>query len=240
MTKEELNAQLLDVRLAKEVDYARAEELLWQGAEPLGKIEYDGYPNNLYSEIVSQFFYRDEIPEDFYNITELFLRYGMNISKPSIPYDDGDDYPNPLWVFGFPSKENEYVLHTLKLLLDHGLNADHAHECWLHAIFDICLIYDFSIPSELEAFYDYLRKLMLIASYPHVLCADAELRKEIWLEQNHYDLTRFRNWRDFSFEVDSSRCGSTPGASRSVVTIIEKSSGQKVWRFGINLRPEDL
>ncbi len=35
MTKEELNAQLLDVCLADEVDYARAEELLRLGA---GKI----------------------------------------------------------------------------------------------------------------------------------------------------------------------------------------------------------
>lgn len=237
-SREELNANLLTACMSDTIDYAYVESLLKQGAEPLGKIVLHRYPNNLYSEVVSHLFRNDDTPEDLYRITELFLRYGMDISKPAIPYDN-NDILNPLWELAFPS--NECVLRTLKLLLDHGLNADDAGECWGHAIFDFVNVDGrLSDSYEYEMYYDYIRKLMLIASYPHILNADEDLRNEIWYDYNNYDLTRFRKWEDFEFEVDTSHCERFPEVYKSVVTIIEKSGRKPVWKFGVCLKPEDL
>ena len=237
-SKDELNSKLLAACTADELDYELIESLLKQGAEPLGKVIQYGFPNNLYDEIIENLFVNDDTPEDFYRITELFLRYGMDISKPAIPYD-GSDVLNPLWTFAFPS--NECVLRTLKLLLDHGLSANDAGECWGHAISDFVNVDGaLSDPYEFETYYDYIRKLMLIASYPHVLNADEDLRKEIWYDYNQYDLKRFRDWDDFSFDVDTSHCERHPEVYKSIVTIIEKVSGKAVWKFGVCLNPEEI
>lgn len=248
MTKEELNKQLLDVCLADTVDYARAEELLKQGAEPLGRIGHGERPENLYTAVVDELYLgRDDVPEDLWKITELFLRYGMDIAKPSVPYDS--DTLNPLWTFGSPSMTADsacpdtsaaHVLHALKLLLDHGLRAEDAQECRTNFKDMIRMVCDLDDPFDLRIFYDYLHKLMLIASYLHILDADEALQEEIWLKQNDYNPTRFRNWQGFTFEVDTSRCKGDPCAPRAVVTIIEKSSGKIVWTFGIGLKPEDI
>lgn len=166
------------------------------------------------------------------------MKYGMDISKPSIPYD-GSNVLNPLWMFGFFS--NEVVLRTLKLLLDNGLSADDADECWGHAIFDLANIDgDLMTDFDYEVFNDYIRKLMLIASYPHVLNEDEYLRDEIWFQYNDYDVTKFRNWNNYAFDVDTSHCIGNPHVCGSVVTIIEKTTGKPVWKFGVCLKPEEI
>ena len=238
-SKQELNVKLFDACTSDIIDYELVESLLKQGAEPLGDIALSStLHNNLYDEVVDHLFCNEDTPEDFYKITELFLRYGMDISKPTIPYDN-NNVLNPLWTFGFPS--NECVLRTLKLLLDHGLRACDAEECWGHAIFDfVNLEGRLFNPSDYEVFYDYIRKLILIASYPHVLEKDQTLREEIWYDYNLYDVTRFRNWNDFSFEIDTSHCQRYPEIYQSVVTIIEKSSNKAVWKFGVCLNPTEL
>ncbi len=235
--KDELNAELLAVCTTEPIDYDRVEELLCQGAEPLGKVIMYGEPDNLYNEVIDVYFRNDDTPEDFYRITELFLQHGMDISKPAIPYDE--DIINPLWTFSFPA--NDCVLRTLKLLLDHGLSADDAGECWGHAIFDLVNVQrELYVPSEFNTYYDYIRKLMLIASYPHVLSADKDLRDEIWYDYNHYDLSRFHNWNDFTYEIHTSHCERHPEVYKSIVTIIEKETGNQVWRFGVCLSPDDV
>ena len=237
----ELNAELLKACEANVIDYDLVDSLLKQGAKPLGKITDGRFDNNLYEEVIStDLFFNDETTEDFYKITELFLKYGMDISKPSVPYD-GSMVLNPLWTFGFPS--NEVVLRTLKLLLDNGLSADDAGECWGHAIIDFMYVMhdgDLTSDSDYEVFYDYIRKLMLSASYPHVLSADKYLRDEIWLQYNDYDVTKFRNWNNYAFDVDISHCKGHPHVCGSVVTIIEKATGKPVWKFGVCLKPEDI
>ena len=202
-----------------------------------------GYKDNLYTEVIGHLYDAQEIKEDFYTITDVFLQFGMDISKPSISYNDypPEEIENPLWWFAFPS--NEVVLRTLKLLLDKGLQADDAAECWGHAFFDFVNINGSLEDDEewgYEEFYDFIRKLMLIASYPHVLNTDADLRRMIWFDNNQYDVSKFRNWNDFTFEVDTSRCERFPEAHKSVVTIIEKRSGEPVWTFGVSLTPDDI
>lgn len=233
-----LNKKVLMACKANVIDYELVESLLKQGAKPLGKVIAYGKANNLYKEIVDVLFFDEETDEDFYKITELFLRYNMDISKPSIPYD-GLNILNPLWSFSFAS--NDVILRTLRLLLDNGLSADAARECWDHAICDFVQIDgDLIDEDDYESFRDFIRKIMLIASYPHVLNSDLKLQEKIWLKNNCYDVTKFRDWNLVSYEIDTSHCSGYPQVYRSIVTIIEKSSGKAVWKFGICLKPEDI
>ena len=243
MTTKELNAQLLDVCLADEVDYERAEALLRQGAEPLGIVDDPGsLPpwDNLYTVVISELFMHDVIPEALYKITELFLRYGMDISRPSVPYSE--DSPSPLRTFSPPSGESgDCVLRTLQLLLDHGVSAEEARDCWMEALWTLELLdCDLTDPDERMWLDDFIRKLLLIASYPHILADDADLQREIWLDQNHGDLTLFRDWGAYTYEIDTTHCERYPDARGSLITIIEKSSGRKVWTFGFCLDPQDV
>ena len=70
---------------------------------------------------------------DLPRITELFLKYGMEVEKPRIAYD-GSNSINPLWDFAFVTNENAIL--ALKMLLDHGLSADGFAEFWDHSMTD--------------------------------------------------------------------------------------------------------
>ena len=249
--QKELNARLLAVCTADVVDYELAEELLKQGAEPMGEVFEPGTikPDNLYACVVSELFDTTDTPEDFYRITALFLRYGMDVSKPAVPYgfiqvnnDYYDDVLHPLWFFAFLG--NETVKRTLKLLLDHGLKAEDASECWGHAVDDFVNIQgDLSDPWVYQEYEDYIRKIMLIASYPHIVNEDECLRREIWYDYNSYELEKFRNWNDYRYEIDTSHCNRYPripkDVYRSIVTIIEKETDKPVWKFGVDITPEE-
>lgn len=240
MNQIELNNELLRVCRSFSINFSRVEQLLQQGAEPLGKVQYHRAVNNLYDSVLDVMLCEDECPEDFVKLTALFLHYGMDIAKPSIPYD-GDNIINPLWTFAFV--RGNALIKALKLLLDNGLSAEDASCCWSHAVCDL-VQFGFILDNEYayECLYDCIRKLMLIASYDHVLSQDEDLQEEIWYdyEQNQYDLKKFRNWNDFEFKVDTSRCQRIPEPYKSLVTIIEKVSGSPVWTFGICLTPEDI
>ncbi len=241
MSNAELNMQLYNACIEKAPNYSLIEDLLKKGANPLGKIPFYDHDNytNLYDLVMEERVDFD-IDEPFYKITELFVKYGMDISKPEVPYD-WDFALNPMWSFAFYS--DEWTLKTLKLLLDNGLRAEDVNLCWTHEISDFVDL-DCSLTSKFteESFLSYIRKLMLIASYPHVLDNDEALRKEIWYgyKFNNYDLLKFRNWNDFEFDIDTSRCEGRPEIYKSVVTIIEKNSKKPVWKFGVCLTPDEL
>ena len=237
----ELNQQLLAVCTADVIDYQLAEDLLKQGAEPLGEvINVYGDRDNLYFAAINDLIDNEETLIDLYRITELFSQYGLNISAPSVPYDD-ENVIHPLTVFSYAT--GEYALKGLMILLDNGLRAEDAAWCWEQEVSSFTDIWGkLEDLGALELYYDYIRKLMLIASYPHDLNADEELRKEIWYDYNcnGYDVMRFRNWNDYLFEVDTSHCERGPEVYKSVVTIHEKNSGKPVWKFGVCLSPDDV
>lgn len=238
MTKNKLNTKLFEICTSEPVDYDEAENLLKLGAEPLGEVEsYGGLSDNLYGKLVSWFQYRDGPCEDLYKVTELFLKYGMDIASPAVPYDD-DEAVHPLCWFAYGT--DEVVLKTLKLLLDHGLRAEDAAQCWLKEIADYVDVYgDLDDSESLEGFYGYLKKLMLFASYPHVLNADESLRREIWYDVNDYDVSRFRDCDGYNYNVDFVLCNKRPEVYRSIVTATEKATGKSVWKFGVCLTPDE-
>ena len=241
--KEELNQRLLEVCLADPVDYELAEELLKHGAEPLGRIVDKWGEYILYTEIVN---YHFDIPfrsqekhkEAVFRITELFLRYGMDISEPAIAYDD-DNALHPLSQFIGFNQEPGY--RTLKLLLDHGLSAEDVAEDWALEVSDFAHVGGaLNDPDVYEEFCEFIPTVMLIASYPHVLNEDEGLKRLIWYDYNDYDLMKFRKWDEFTFEIDSSHCSRHPEVHGSVVTIHEKESGKPVWKFGVSISPEEI
>ena len=101
----ELNNRLYDECSKENIDFEVVEDLLKQGADPLGATaEYGwGLMEHVYDEIVCDSQDNDSIylPK----LTELFLKYGMDIDNPRIPYDN-DDSINPLWSFTFVANEN--------------------------------------------------------------------------------------------------------------------------------------
>ena len=125
--KLDLNMQLLEICRAETINYEKVEDLLRQGAEPLGYIvESDGWPDNLYSAVQNHLYRGCDTGEDFYNITELFLRYGMDIGKPAVPYDR-DWVLNP--ISSYLGVKNDCMLRTMRLLLDHGLRIRKVRSC---------------------------------------------------------------------------------------------------------------
>lgn len=227
----EFNRQLLEACEMRIVNLKAVESLLKKGADPLGTTNPDYIDKHLYSDIVCTLgdFNSKYLPK----VTELFLKYGMNIDRPRVPYDDRTD--NPLWVFAFFSGHN--VARTLKTLLDHGLSAKSTSVFWNHEIGDLIDVYYDDIHEEFM--YNRcmwtIKKLMLLASYDHILKNDEQLRRFIGYDYNSYDIKHFRNWDDFEYIFDTTHCNGTPQLDRSIVRIHEKKTKREVWVFGVYL-----
>ncbi len=241
MQKFPLNMELLEVCTSAVIDYEKAEELLKHGAEPLGYVEdAEGWPDNLYNMIVWKLYDGQNTKNDYYNITDLFLRYGMDIAKPAVPYDD-DWVLNP--IGNYIGVKNDCMLRTMQLLLDHGLTAKDAAEAWSRQISDfVNCCGSFSDEGVQIEFPDYVHMLMLIASYPHVLDNDLALQREIWFSYNQgrCDLQRFREWDWYDYVVDCSHCDRHPEVWHSHVKIVERQTSKTVWEFGVSLSPEAI
>ena len=235
-TNYEINQLLLDECLKEKPNYFEIEGLLKNGAKPLSTVKRNAnWESIVYCDIVDQYIDYNFDSEVFPKVTELFLQYGMDVSKPEVPYDECEE-THPLWMFAFYSGRN--ALKTLRLLLDYGLDVESASECWNHILCDYYNVWG-ALEDEFcyEMLYDAIRKIMLIASYPHILQNDEDLQDVIWLKQNNYPIESFRNWDDFVYEIDSSYWGNeTPRVYKSVVTIVEKRTGKKAWKFGFGVK----
>lgn len=229
-----LNKKLQDACSKEPLDFVLIEELLGQGADPLGGTEICGWDllEHIYGDTVvceSQ----DSNSVNLPRLTELFLKYGMDVGNPRIPYD-GDFSLNPLWHFAHIANEN--AIYALKMLLDHGLSAADFAEFWGHSMTDYCIV-DCGDPQN-DPFWNYdctwtIKMLLLGASYDHILEADEGLREFICCELNSYDVHNFRNWNDYEYFFDTSHCDKNPHIYGSVLHIYDKASGNEVWKMGI-------
>ena len=240
----ELNKKLYEECFKKVIDFEAIEKLLKQGADPMGPTVECGWGilEHIYEEIVSEANFEDEthrLPQ----LTELFLRYGMDIDNPRIPYDGGNSI-NPLWSLGLHPDENS--IETLKLFLDHGISVESFGEFWSTAMGDLIDV-DCGDPVN-DTFWNSactraLQATMLAASYDYMLNQSEHLKTFVGISYNDYDVHNFRNWKDFSYEFDTSRCNRHPGYPelyQSVVTISEISSGEKVWKIGVYLNESEF
>lgn len=229
----ELNKQLYLACTVDEPNFAKVEELLKRGADPLGPIGTAPWElgDHVYGEVLcdSQNSNSIHIPR----ITELFLQYGMDLDHPKVPYDEGERL-HPMWQFAFVINENS--IRALKMLLDKGLSADAAGKMWGHALFDMMILED-SDPYTDDFMYRgwtwLMKVIMLCASYDHVLQNDQDLRELIAVDDNGYDLHAFRNWENFYFEFDTTWCEDYPKIDGCMVMIFEKATGKKIWDFRV-------
>ncbi len=236
----ELNKKLYEECSKKVIDFEAVEELLKQGADPLGGTAVGGWGllDHVYDDIVCDS--QDNASIDLPKLTELFLKYGMDVDNPRVPYD-GANSLHPLWEYAFVTNEN--AIWALKMLLDHGLSADSFAEFWGHSIFDFfhCSYGD---PQNNE-FWNYactwtFKMLMLGASYDHVLNADESLREFICCDYNTYDLHNFRDWDTYKYYFDTTHCEKYPTLYGSIIHIYEKDSGIEVWKIGAGLAGRKL
>lgn len=233
-----LNKRLYEECAKKAIDFAAVEALLKQGADPLGPTQ-GGEWNELehvYGEIVSQL---EPGKGDFLlRLTELLLTYGMDIDHPRVPYDGGNSI-NPLWELGLSL--NNYSIAILKLFLDHGISVNSFGEFWSTSMGDLIDV-ECGDPVK-DAYWNRvcilsLKATMLAASYDYMLNECEQLRNFIGYSYNNYDVHKFRNWDDFSYEFDTSHCdrhSGHPELYKSVVTIYETESKKAVWKFGVYL-----
>ena len=229
----DLNNKLYEECVKEEIDLNVIEELLKKGADPLGATAVSGWGllDHIYGDILCDT--QDMLSKNLPEITELFLKYGMDISNPRVPYD-GENSLNPMWEFAFVMNENS--VYALEMLLDNGLSADDASEMWGHATFDLINI-ECGDPND-DEFWNYectwvMKLLMLCASYDHIIDNDSDLRNFIDFDQNTYNLHKFRKWNDFCYEFDTSHCEHHPELYKSIIRIYEKESKKEVWKISL-------
>lgn len=236
----QLNRKLLEECVKEHIDFIAVEELLKQGADPLGGTELFGWSllDHVYGDIVgySQDYNSVELPQ----LTELFLKYGMNIDKPKIPYFSPNSI-HPLWMYAFVMNENAII--ALKLLLDHRLSAESFAEFWDHAMTDFfgfsCGIFRCGDPQN-DKFWNYecvwaFKMLLLGASYDHILENDEELQDFICCDMNTYDIHNFRNWDNYEYYFDTAYCEKSPELYGSIIHIYEKATGEEIWKIGVGI-----
>ena len=229
----ELNKRLYEECYKNNINYEIVEELLKQGADPLGGTEICGWDLliHIYGEIVADS--QDTNSVDLPKLTELFLEYGMDVDKPRVPYD-GDNSLNPIWMFTFVTNENAII--ALKMLLDNGLSAEGFGEFWGHTMFDLLNI-DCGDP-ENDEFWNKeciwtFKMLFLGATYDHVFNNDTGISEFLCCSYNTTDIHIFRNWDDFEYHFDTSTCERHPELYGSIIRIFSKNTGEEVWKMGV-------
>ncbi len=217
----EINKKLLSACMDHYNGFSQINELFAAGEGPLGEVIIDssGRKDNLYTAVVNYYLWDDDYFR-LLEITKLFCDYGMVLSKPAIPYDNGDIL-NPVWYFTILTKYN--VLPILKYLLDRGLDADSAFQCWYHAV-EYWTFSSDDIFDE-EQVYSDISKIMLIASYSHILRNDEALQEVVCLDQNDYDIAKLRDWNKYEIICSEFHIR---GAS---IIVRDKESGQEIWRL---------
>lgn len=228
-----LNIKLNEECSKENIDLIKIEELLKLGADPLGGTAICGWDllNHIYGELVADSQNNESI--NLPKITEIFLKYGMDINNPRIPYDDENSL-NPLWMYAFVPNENAIV--ALKLLLDYGLSAENFAEFWDHAMTDffICGCDD----PENDKFWNNIctwtfKMLLLGATYDNILNDDEGLSEFICCSYNKNDIHIFRNWNDFNYHYDTSGCERHPELYGSILHIYSNKTGEEVWTIGV-------
>ncbi len=221
-----LNNQLYIACTTEPINYDKIGLLLNAGAQPLGieNVADSGYDGCLYTSIIEHYIDQKPMTDTLYRITQVFLEHGMVISQPPQPYDE-DDLLHPLWECAFLGGEE--LLKVIRLLLENGLDADSAGRCWGHAIFDLIMIADPEEKYWHEFYEETARKIMLFASFDHVLDNDKDLQRLFWCGRNDYPTKEFRNWEKFDF---------VPG-DPGMILIIRKDTREPVWKFSLVIDP---
>ena len=169
------------------------------------------------------------------DVLRIFIENGMNVSdiRPSLD----EDSICPMWCLSFWCRPKS--IEVLKLLLDNGLRADAFNEFMTHFIEDVSFVSGSEINEDyLEYLISGFRMIMLASSYDEMISSNDKLRTQIEKDtlnaENNYNLNCFREYDSYFYSIDMSTCTNIRyGLNNALVTIQEKSSCRKVWRFHI-------
>lgn len=242
-----LNNLLAKACDAEDYDYKHIEDLLKRGANPMGIISWTGLDHDIYRSTVYTYalqsaFYHiwhgNPDNDDVYKLTELFIRYGMDITSPEEPYSYKEDcYDDPLLLLG--RTINSSIYRALKLLLDKGITS-HQLEAYLHELEEMLSNGDACILDSrgIWVLEDYTSKLLLIASYPQYAMSE-KLQSMIWYHVNKTNPAIFRDWNNYETSVDTTFYDGGWASDRAIIIVKDKTTDTEVWRLGIGINPEE-
>ncbi len=221
----DLNKELYNECLKRELDENRIRELLDEGGQPLGRISNHDENEYLYNELLSECSYNNKIK--LFDVTSLFITYDMTIRHSNYK-NDGNDI-DPLWELAFVT--NIEGLKTLRLLLDVETDTESINELIDHIYIDNIFLellgprVEEQRAIELSKFEDWkngILMLMLCLSYDYIYIDSEYLRSVVKPDNNNYDRHKFRNFENYDVEADN-----------TMIYICEKESKTIVWNFPI-------
>ena len=186
-----LNQKLYSEVTAEDFSMERIEELLKQGAQPLGYMDEE-HDECVFSKMLC--YASDHMSGqgiDDYNvarerlsrIVRLFLDYGM---LNHLYYDEDEKIEFlPLWEMQFCCCRDAAI--SLKLILDAGYTGESVDDFVEHFFIDAEHVDPFDL-NDNEYVYHLewgIRMLMLIASYPDILVKDEYIRRCIHFDSNN-------------------------------------------------------
>lgn len=227
-----LNQELLEA--AKRCDLIRVEELLRQGADPLGSFDVNHQNEHILGELFCFSADDEKLADRMPTLLRLFFAHRMDIAAGNIPGDE-EDYINPLWDLAFVS--NESGLKILQVLLEHGLDCLSAENLVEHIFVDMEICDGCNVDDKwwVERWSCSLKMVMLVASYPHILENSTYIADCISLAENDAArLSVFRNWKNFTCQIDLSTCDDIPhGLRNATVRITDAETGELIWRMAV-------
>lgn len=222
----ELNKRLLELLCQDVIDLNAIEDLLKQGADPLGSGNKDDNDEHIFGQFLWELGC-DEYPslcEKIIDITELFIDYGMDIASYGFPEYDGNNI-NPLWNLAYFKKPE--AIRVLKILVDNGLDIHSIEEFVDHTFIDFLVdLVDESMNDELTV---QVKMLMLLASYNHIREGSEYFKRCLNFDKNEYDLDKFKNHDDFRYTFRWVFDKSVP--KYEFWCDISDHRGNKVWTF---------
>ncbi len=233
MTQPELNRLLFLASTVPHPDLEAVESLLKLGADPLGP--YNSFNGCTLEELFvnSQ---EDGSSKDLPDLTELFLRYGMDVDSSE------KAVLHPLtWV------RNEYGVQTLRLLMDAGLSAKEAEAFAVDLVGNILQReageYDPALDADWRKSIDCaVKMILLLASYERVFTGSRYIRKLMRAgEEGFPAFERFRDWEkyrcDAVFRDYGDRYAKETGEKipwyLGTATVYEKESGKEVRKLSL-------
>lgn len=168
-------------------------------------------------------------------ILSLFIQKGFDCSR-LLP-SNGEDNHLELWGLTFSISEDAY--DTLKILIENGISVKALEDFIDHFYMDCEMVDGSDVYDEKEKRLKWaFRMIMLCASYPHILNGSKYLQSCIELDStnkdNKYDLTKFRDYKDYTYRFDYSTMDNIPHGMRNAkVEILEKESETVIWTMYI-------
>jgi hypothetical protein len=233
-----LNNELYKAVIADEFNLEQIEDLLKQGAQPLGYLDDDKDDCVFCRMLCDASDHMSEQGLEDYNvarerlskIVELFLKYDM-LNHLFYDAEEQEEYL-PLWDMQFCCCKDAAI--ALRMILDAGYTGESVDDFVEHFFVDAEHVDPFDLKDTLYVYHLEwgIRMLMLIASYPEILEKDEYIRRCIHLDSNDKKLLdTFRDIEKYTycFEYNNDMCEENPALGFVYI----KENDKVVWTLDI-------